>query len=193
VTPDPIALALFLISAFALAGLAQVAWLASPWSQAFAAPLDRGIAFRGRRLLGDNKTFRGFVVMIPATAMAFPLVAFGFTHGNPPAAGLWPLTAVGYAVLGAWAGLGFMLGELPNSFFKRQLGIAPGQASSDRFAWWCQFVVDRIDSGVGMLAAVSLAVPMTAMTWIVVLCAGPAIHWLFSVLMFHMGTKARPA
>jgi hypothetical protein len=193
VTIDPISVALFLMTSFVLAGLAQVAWLALPWSHLFASPIDRGMTFRGRRVFGENKTARGFVVMIPAAALAFPLVAFEFTHVGPAAAGLWPLTHAGYAALGAWAGLGFMLGELPNSFVKRQLGIAPGEAPADRLAWICQFVVDRVDSGVGMLAAVSAVVPTPWLTWIVVLGAGPALHWLFSVLMFQLGAKARPA
>jgi len=29
--------------------------------------------------------------------------------------------------------------------------------------------------------------------WAVVLMAGPAIHWAFSVLMFRLGIKPRPA
>jgi CDP-2,3-bis-(O-geranylgeranyl)-sn-glycerol synthase len=132
-------------------------------------------------------------MMVPAAALAFPLVAYSMSFGTPSAAGLWPLTPFGYAALGACAGLGFMLGELPNSFVKRQIGIAPGEASRNPRKWTGQFVVDRLDSGIGMLTAVSLAVPTTWRTWAIVLITGPALHWLFSVVMYHTGTKARPA
>jgi hypothetical protein len=192
-TTDPLACALFLIGALALAGVMQVAWLASPASSRFAIPLDGGLTFRGHRLFGANKTLRGFIVMVPATAATFPLVAFGFGGVHPATIGLWPLTPLGYTVLGAYAGLGFMLGELPNSFLKRQLGIAPGTAASGRVASVCQFAIDRWDSGIGMLTAVSLAVPTPWWTWIFLLVIGPLLHWLFSVAMFVAGAKARPA
>jgi CDP-2,3-bis-(O-geranylgeranyl)-sn-glycerol synthase len=86
-----------------------------------------------------------------------------------------------------------MAGELPNSFVKRQLGIAPGEAGSGRGAMAAQFLADRLDSGLGMLAAVSVAVPTPASTWALVLLFGPPIHWSFSVLMFRLGIKTRPA
>ena len=107
--------------------------------------------------------------------------------------GLWPLTIAGYAGLGACAGFGFMAGELPNSFLKRQLGIAPGAAPGHPAGAAAQFLLDRIDSGVGMLLAVSAVVAVPAVTWLLVLLVGPSIHWAFSVLMFHLGLKARPA
>ena len=115
--------------AFVLAGLLHSLWLRSRVSQVLAIPLDGGRMFRGRPILGENKTLRGFVVMIPAAALAFAAVAIvvSLPRGVPPAT-LWQLTPAGYAALGAWAGFGFMAGELPNSFVKRRLGILPGQA-----------------------------------------------------------------
>ena len=185
------ACAWFLLGAFVLAGTAQTAWFAAPLSRRFARPIDAGARFRGRRVLGEHKTFRGFVVMVPAAAVSF--AALAAATGDPAAAGLWPLTYAGYAGLGACAGFGFMAGELPNSFIKRQLGIRPGECPHSRAAAAAQFVADRIDSGLGMLLAVSAIVTMPAMTWLLVIAIGPSIHWAFSVLMFRLGLKARPA
>jgi CDP-archaeol synthase len=191
VTLDPLVCAAFLIVAFMLAGVAQTAWLKLPASRRFARPLDTGLTWRGRRLFGANKTLRGFMVMVPAPAIAFALLAR--LTGNPPSHGLWPLTIVGYAVLGAIAGLGFMLGELPNSFLKRQLDIAPGAAPRGTIAWSCQFLVDRLDSAIGMLLALRLLVVVPWRAVLLVLIVGPFIHWTFSVLLFCLGVKARPA
>lgn len=191
--PDPFAGALFLIAAFVLAGLAQTVWLGSPASRAFALPLDGGRTFRGRRIFGDNKTLRGFLVMVPAAGAAFVLLA-RLTEGTAGTAhGLWPLAPSGYWWLGVVAGIGFMAGELPNSFVKRQLGIAPGQAPPAGVARFVCFLADRVDSIVGMLTAVSLAVPLSVRTWGVVLVIGPTIHYLFSHLLFVVGVKARSA
>ena len=186
---DPVACGVFLLAAFTLAGGAQTVWFTMPASRRFAYPLDAGLRLRGRRLFGSNKTVRGFVVMVPASAAAFALLGGG-THAI---AGLWDLSPLSYAVLGALAGFGFMAGELPNSFVKRQLDIAPGSGSRGQAAAIVQFIVDRLDSGLGMLVVVSLAVPTPWATWAVVLLVGPAIHWTFSLVMFRLGVKARPA
>jgi CDP-diglyceride synthetase len=191
---DPLACATFLIAAFVLAGLLHSAWLRASLSRRFAVPLDGGRTFRGRRLFGENKTLRGFVVMVPAAALAFLglVLLLSAAFGELPP-GLWRLSLVEYAALGAWAGFGFMLGELPNSFVKRQLNVAPGEAPRGRTAAAVSFVVDRLDSIVGMLTAVSIAVATPWATWAYVLALGPAIHWSFSVLLFRLGVKARPA
>ena len=139
-------------------------------SSAFAVPLDGGLTLRGRRVFGDHKTLRGFVVIAPAAAFAF--AALSGIAGEATGRFLWTLSSGQYAALGAWAALGFMAGELPNSFVKRQLGIAPGGAARSRGGTVVQFVFDRIDSGGGMLTAGSLAVPNPAGTWALVLLAG---------------------
>jgi CDP-archaeol synthase len=190
---DAGACALFLLTTFVLAGFAQVAWLASPASRAFAQPLDRGHTLRGRRLFGDNKTLRGFVVMVPASACAFVAVSQIALQGEAQAFGLWNLTPIQYALLGAWAGLGFMLGELPNSFVKRQLDIAPGQLIPNPGGAVWQLAADRVDSGLGMLIALAMVVPVPWPTWALVLLLGWTLHWGFSAALFRLRVKPRPA
>lgn len=191
---DPLHCGLFLILAFVPAGLLHSLWLNNRFSRALAIPLDGGRMFRGRPILGENKTLRGFVVMIPAAALAFAAVAIviSLPQGMPPAT-LWQLTPAGYAALGAWAGFGFMAGELPNSFVKRQLGILPGQAPASGLTRTICFTVDHIDSIVGMLIAVTMAVQTPWTTWLWVLILGPSIHLIFSWWLFRMGVKERAA
>jgi CDP-archaeol synthase len=191
---DPLVCALFLIGAFVLAGLAHSAWLRTAVSRRLAIPLDGGARVRGRRLFGDNKTVRGFAVMIPAAALSFLLLAALVRRTAPDlAGGLWPFTLGQMAALGAWAALGFMLGELPNSFVKRQLDIAPGVAPRAPAARVVSFLIDRYDSILGMLAAVMLVAGLPWAAWAYVVVLGPPIHWSFSVLLHQIGVKARPA
>src|SRR5262249_42750642 len=118
-TPDPLSCALFLTVAFIAAGFAHSAWLRMPASRPLLLPIGGGGTFRGRRVFGENKTVRGFVVMVPAAAASFAFFHMLVSRVAPSIANdLWRLDSVGYAALGAWAGLGFMLGELPNSFVK---------------------------------------------------------------------------
>src|SRR5262245_7441213 len=99
---DPLAAALFVTVAFVLAGVAHSAWLRTPLSRRLMMPLDGGLRFRGRRVFGDNKTVRGFVVMVPAAALAFAgLAATLSVSGADAHSELWPLSIGGYAALGA--------------------------------------------------------------------------------------------
>ena len=90
-------------------------------------PLDAGASLGGRRLFGDNKTLRGALVMAGGTTVA----AIGLSRQR------WfrdrlpgELRESPAAVYGALLGAGVVLGELPNSFAKRRLGIAPGDRRS---------------------------------------------------------------
>ena len=186
--PDPFRCAAFLVLAFCLAGVAQALWLRSALSARLGVPLDGHRTLRGRRLLGDNKTWRGFVVMVPAVGAAFWLLHLLGVFGH-----LWPLSAGGYGLLGCWVGFGFMAGELPNSFLKRQLGIAPGAAPDHPLGRPVCFLLDRLDSLAGGCLALGLVVRTPLLTWLYLLLVAPAIHWSFSLLLFHFGVKARPA
>lgn len=190
---DPVACAAFLILAFSTAGVFQTLWLTTPFARRMNIPLDGGRTWRGRPVLGSNKDVRGFVVMLPATAASFALLAMTIAGGRPESYGLWPLPAWRYAALGGWAALGFMAGELPNSFLKRQLDVAPGAVAGSRLLRVLQLAGDRLDSPLGMLVALSLVVPTPWQTWALVLFIGPVIHLAFSVLLFRLGIKPRAA
>jgi CDP-2,3-bis-(O-geranylgeranyl)-sn-glycerol synthase len=83
-------------------------------------PIDGGLTWRGRRLLGDNKTWRGALVMASGpTLAAVALHRFDWYRRRLP-------VETNPLLLGALLGVSTVAGELPNSFFKRRLGIAPG-------------------------------------------------------------------
>jgi CDP-diglyceride synthetase len=192
--PDAGACTIFLIAAFSLAGLAQTAWLRSRASNRFALPLDFGATLRGRRIFGANKTWKGLVVMVPAVGTAFWVLAAAIGLLRPSAlANLWSLSPAGYFLLGCWAGLGFMLGELPNSFIKRQAGISPGMPATGGIPRVVSFVVDQTDSVLAALVALVLVVKVPWPAWIGILLAGPLVHWLFNVLLVHLGVKTKAA
>jgi len=192
--PAPVPCALFLLLAFTLAGLVHSCWLRSPLSAPFAVPLDGRCTLDGKRLLGDNKTWRGFLGMVPAVGAAFlllRLLGMLLPGGWPDT--LWSLGPGDYALLGCWTGFGFMAGELPNSFCKRQLGIPPGLAPAHPLGWLACFLCDRLDSIAGAFLALALVVPTPWPAILGVVLLGPCIHWLFSLLLFRLGVKARPA
>lgn len=190
--PPPLPCALFLLLGLGLAGLVHVAWLRSRWSVGLACPLDGSLRVRGRRLLGENKTVRGLMVMPPATAVTFGLLARG-RDGLPSwlASGIWSLPPARLASVGFVVGLAFMLAELPNSFFKRQLGVAPGASPRTARMRWVCLVIDRSDSTLGVLVALGMMLPLHPLTCVWALLFGGGLHWLFSVLLYHLRLKPR--
>ncbi len=191
---NPLSCAIFVVVAFIPAGLAHSLWLRSRWAARCRIPIDRGRTWRGRRLLGDNKTWAGFIVLPPMTGLTFGLLRWlTDVFSEDWRAGLWPLSVGEYALLGCWTGLGFMVGELPNSFVKRQCGVAPGATPA---RWpirvFC-FLIDRIDSLAGAFLAQALVVPVGIVYALYLLLVGPGLHWLFSVLLFYLGVKGRPS
>jgi hypothetical protein len=192
-TPEALSCAIFIIVAMSLAGLAHTLWLRSSLSTSFRAPVDFNLTFRGRPIFGANKMWRGFVVMPPAAALSFWIL--GSLQDSSPAwleAGMWKLPPERYVLLGFASGLAFMLAELPNSFAKRQLGVTPGMAPRDRGLAAAFFIVDRVDSVLGVLLVLTLMVPVAPQTWAWVLSIGPGVHWLFSAWLYRLKVKARP-
>ena len=87
-------------------------------------PIDGGRTFRGRRVLGDNKTWRGGVVMLAGVIAATLALSSwpGYWDGLPQG-----VRDAGPLLFGVLLAVGTVAGELPNSFLKRQIGIPPGR------------------------------------------------------------------
>ena len=112
-------------------------------------PLDFRLSFRGKRLLGENKTWRGLVIQITCCTLG------GIIQGWLQKLGFIPpwIRFLDYAELGPLIGLvlglGMTLGELPNSFLKRQFDIPPGQRK--RGIQGALFLVlDQVDLALGV-------------------------------------------
>ena len=108
-----------------------------------ARPIDGGTQLRSRRLFGDNKTWRGFVCALIgcSVAVAIQKYAIGDRAGSLAVVNYRTVNVLIFAsVLAA----GSTLGELPNSFAKRQLGVSPGCGATGVLAPFF-YVWDQID------------------------------------------------
>jgi CDP-diglyceride synthetase len=152
-------------------------------------PLDGGLTFRGKRLFGDNKTWRGAIVTIGTmTVAAHAMAQLNACCWQLPV--LVPFAESHSVIWGLLLGTGYIVGELPNSFAKRQLAIAPGapgQGVAGRIFW----VIDQLDSLVGMLLFIApIWTPSLAMLAAIVaimLVAHPVSAWI----MMWFGLKDR--
>lgn len=108
-------------------------------------PIDGGRTWRGRRLLGDNKTWRGALAMTTGPLIAtLALSRSAWWRSRLPA----ELRDAPALPLGALLGASVWVGELPNSLIKRRLDIAPG-AQQRGPAGVAISVVDQFDFVLG--------------------------------------------
>src|ERR1041385_6797971 len=121
--------ALFFATPFILAGVGHILVIKLDLLKPLARiPLDGGTMLRGRPVFGRNKTLRGATIMIIGTSL-WTLLAAHVAQRFPIVAKLSVLDyeQIPPIIWGMLLGLGCVLGELPNSFLKRQLDINPGE------------------------------------------------------------------
>ena len=91
---------------------------------------------------------------------------------------------------GLLLGTGYVAGELPNSFLKRQLDVGPGAAAPGLLAplFW---LADQLDSLVGVLCLMALVwVPPLAVAAALMLLT-LAVHPAMALVMVALGLKRR--
>lgn len=171
----------FILSAFLFflpAGIANASPVFAnriPWLRRWETPMDFGKNLDGKRIFGDNKTWRGFIFGTIMGGVTSLLVSYFLI---PNSADAWYIFLVG-ASLGA----GALTGDAVESFFKRRRGVPPGKS-------WFPF--DQIDYIIGGLVFVYpfTLIPLILMVGILVLYFG--LHLLVSYIGFLTGFKKSP-
>lgn len=111
------------------------------WVKPLNKPIDFNKEYRGKRIFGDHKTFRGFIFGTIAAIIA--------TYIQHKLSGRDPFdtySIFNYSdlfkslLLGGLMGFGALAGDSIKSFFKRQVNIAPGDS---------MFIFDQIDFIIG--------------------------------------------
>ena len=135
-------------------------------------PMDFGRNFLdGRRIFGNNKTYRGFFfgwVVGILVGLAEVLIFGSISYG------------VVFSIL---IPLGALCGDLAGAFLKRRLDIAPGGLLP---------IVDQVNFVVGALL---FSLPLNIVTWqlaVTVLVITPPIHLFTNFLAFKLKLKSNP-
>jgi CDP-archaeol synthase len=139
-------------------------------------------------VFGDNKTWRGALMMSSGTIGATAtLTRLGWFRGKLPA----ELRDASPLAYGALLGAGVVLGELPNSFLKRRLGIAPG-ARQKSLAGMAIAVLDQGDfvlfSRLTLAPLWRMSVRETLESFAVV----AAVHSAVNVVGYAIGARSSP-
>lgn len=167
-----------------LANGAPVVAAALPKLRDFNMPLDAGKTWRGKRIFGEHKTWRGLAAGIFAATVAawlqwlvaqIPSVNSYFApldYAHAP-----------FVLLGILFGVGVIAGDAIESFFKRQIGIKPGHS-------WFPF--DQIDYIIGGALAVAPIMHLTVVQYMWVLGLWLLIHMLGTYLGYLGHIKDKP-
>jgi CDP-diglyceride synthetase len=146
-------------------------------------PLDGG-----RNVFGNNKTWRGALVMTAGIVVAAVLLSAwpAYWHALPGG-----VQDAGPLLFGLLLGIGVVVGELPNSFLKRRLGIRPGRRRGGALG----LALTVLDQGDLVLGAWLLLAPIWAMApWqaAVAFAVVSAIHLLINVIGYAIGARTAP-
>jgi CDP-2,3-bis-(O-geranylgeranyl)-sn-glycerol synthase len=146
---------LFAFWFFAPAGVANILAFFSgkiTFLKPFDLPVDGGLKFRKKRILGSHKTVRGFICgIIGAIIIVYiQILLYNFLPF------IHVFTMLDYSQINPWllgflAGFGALAGDSVKSFFKRQMNIAPGKS-------WFPF--DQIDYILGGIIFTALYIKL---------------------------------
>jgi CDP-2,3-bis-(O-geranylgeranyl)-sn-glycerol synthase len=151
-------------------------------------PLDGGMTVGGRRLFGDHKTWRGAACAVVSCFITV-LVQKHIVGDMAGAIAVTSYNDVNAVGLGAAMGIGATIGELPNSFVKRKIGVAPGTNAHGVLA-----VIFYIRGQVDLLFTTwPLLLFWVRPGWYLVMVSFvlvPAVHQLVSAIGYLIGARA---
>ncbi|MBR1930328.1 MAG: CDP-archaeol synthase [Lachnospiraceae bacterium] len=163
-----------------LAGICNMLFTKTKLYREHCHPIDGKRLLRdGRRLFGEHKTWIGFLSMILFNMMT--QIVWGgvlLIAGQSGRDDFYLVYAdtLGYnLVIGSLTGFAYMLFELPNSFVKRRIGIAPGKTDGGVYGR-SFFVIDQVDSLFGVALVLYLASHITVGKCLCYILLGALTH-----------------
>lgn len=166
---------------------AYIANMAPVFAQRFgilkflAKPVDGGRVFRGQKIFGEHKTWRGFFVGVAAAILVAWLQSYLYLIPVFKGFSLINYSKTNFLFLGFLFGFGALFGDLVKSFFKRRAGFAPG-------APWVPF--DQIDFVFSALVFIS---PIFIPSWrgiLTIILITPLLHILTNRIGFLLKIKS---
>jgi CDP-2,3-bis-(O-geranylgeranyl)-sn-glycerol synthase len=147
-------------------------------------PVDCYKKYKGKRILGNHKTFRGFIAativgilicsievwLYNSLSLIRQLVSLNYTDIQP-------------VILGGLLGFGALFGDAVKSFFKRLINIPPGES-------WFPF--DQIDYIVGGVAFSLVYIRLPMVEYIILFIVWFLIHPLTTFIGYLFRLRRKP-
>lgn len=179
---------LFALWFFLPAGMANVTPILVaplPGLRRLNAPMDFGLTFRGKRILGSHKTWRGLISGVTLAVLTLWLqqlaaAHFGWAHTLSNSVDYASLPTI---LLGVLFGLGALGGDAIESFFKRQCDVAPGHG-------WFPF--DQLDYIIGASLTTMPFVALSLSQYALLILLWLIVHLISSYVGWLLHLKERP-
>ncbi|MFH0860241.1 MAG: CDP-2,3-bis-(O-geranylgeranyl)-sn-glycerol synthase [Candidatus Altiarchaeota archaeon] len=146
-----------------------------PFLKRLSAPVDFGKSLRGRRLLGDGKTWRGLF----SGVLGGTFVGFLMSYYQPAAIGFAPMTVK----LAFLLSLGAMLGDMTASAIKRQSRFERGSAIP---------FLDQLDYIFGAFFLAWTVVPVDISLFLTVCVVTLPLHVFANIVAWALKIKSVP-
>lgn len=179
---------LFAIWFFLPAGLANavpVVAAKTPLLKNWEYPMDFNRQYRGKRIFGEHKTWRGFLTGVTVATLVVALQHYLYSHspGVRPLFDTVDYSRTAILWLGPLLGGGALLGDAVKSFFKRRVSVGPGET-------WFPF--DQLDYIVGGLLASLLFVRLPVAAYAAIVAVWFGLHVLTVYVCYHLGIRDKP-
>ncbi len=148
-----------------------------------------------QRAFGANKTWRGVVFVSVVNAVCFGLINFpggvllshlGGNYYDAQFPDLSSWHGWNHVVFQAWLGwvygMAYVLFELPNSWIKRRMGIAPGATATRGAVWFT--LLDKTDSALGVSLVFCVLRDFSWWDALLFFVTASALHFLFSWILY---------
>jgi len=158
------------------------------WLNKLIIPIDLGLSFRGKRVFGDNKTWKVFLLNIVFCTVGSIIQAW-IQNKNYFPEWIFLVDYQSYSfLLGIMLGLGMTFGELTNSFIKRQSGIPPGERKKGLLGV-IFFLFDQVDITIGIWVFLYLIIrpPTLLILWSIFLTI--VTHIVISTMGYLLGLR----
>lgn len=173
-----------------LAGVVNMVWCKIKICDFLRKPVDFEKNFSdGKRIFGDNKTFKGFIGMI-VFGIIFS-VLWGivsekniFLNSHNYFYRNYDNSVVYNILTGALSGFAYAFFELPNSFLKRRLDITPGKNDISGFKKIFFIFLDQADSIFGCVLVVCIFCPLPLWYYFVYVIVGALTHIIINMLLY---------
>jgi CDP-2,3-bis-(O-geranylgeranyl)-sn-glycerol synthase len=168
-----------------IANMVPIIAAKAPGLRTWNAPIDLGRSYRGKRIFGSHKTWRGLAVGIVAGTIVLAIQQY--LVGEVAWIADWTsqvdYQALPTLLMGPLFAIGALGGDAIESFFKRQRGIQPGKG-------WFPF--DQTDYIIGGAIATMPFVSLSLLQygWLLVLWL--LVHVLATIVGYYTGFKDSP-
>jgi len=152
--------------------------LVMPYFKRLAIPVDLGKKVFGKRVFGDNKTYRGFVFGVLISIIVVYGQGYLYNYDLFINLSFIDYSNINLLLLGFLIGFGVLFGDLIESFFKRQLNIKPGESF---------FPFDQLDCLVGGLVFVLFVYVPSWKIIVTLFVLVLVIHVLIKHILYYLG------